>query len=138
MRALGRDLARRGHYGLRDICILAVLLDLPEGAWLLVPASPALLDVLAAFDTENEDTEDVRTSRRLLVSSPAGVSRSDRRVGNSGAARAQATARVARPEKQAIAAADDAACNNARKSERDAAGRTRRNAEVPCRSQNKR
>jgi hypothetical protein len=42
---------------LRDLCALADVLNLPEGAWLLVPASTALLDVLAAFETEREDLE---------------------------------------------------------------------------------
>lgn len=43
---------------LHDICAFADMLQLPEGAFLLVPASPALLDVLAAFDADREDFED--------------------------------------------------------------------------------
>ena len=43
---------------LRDLCDFADILDLPGGAWLLVPVSPALLDVLAAFEADFEDLEE--------------------------------------------------------------------------------
>ena len=43
---------------LRDLCALADLLNLPEGAWLLMPATDSMPDVLAAFETDREDIED--------------------------------------------------------------------------------
>jgi hypothetical protein len=43
---------------LRHICAFADVLNLPEGAWLLVPASPALIDLLAAFEADREDAEE--------------------------------------------------------------------------------
>lgn len=48
------ELAAMERQALRDICEFADVLQLDGEAWLLVPASPAVLDVLAAFEVDED------------------------------------------------------------------------------------
>ena len=62
---------------LRDLCDFADVLNLPDGAWLLAPVSPALLDVLAAFEADREDLEDDDPGAGDVNDEPQGESDDD-------------------------------------------------------------